>query len=259
MQGSPETVKSEINLPNTGLLTDQEFRELIMGYRNGDTEAKNVIIQHNLRLVMSIAQRFSNRGELDDLFQIGCMGLLKAVDKFDPTFEVKFSTYAVPVIIGEIKQHLRDDGPIKVSRSMKELAGKVDPTRQQLGATLGKEPTLSQLESATGLSREEIAGALEVSRPLNSLQDIVYEEEGDAVSREMLIGEEVEHTKWLEHFALHEVIAKLPKRLRLLVELRFFEEKTQSEIAAIFGVSQVQICRLEKEALYRLRHLYLND
>jgi RNA polymerase sporulation-specific sigma factor len=256
---SPEAVKSEINLPSNHLLTDQEFLELIVKYRNGDKDAKNTIIQHNLRLVMSVAQRFINRLELDDLFQIGCMGLMKAIEKFNPAYGVKFSTYAVPVIIGEIKQHLRDDGPIKISRNLKEIAVKVEQIRGQLANTNGKEPTLSELETATGYSREEIAAALEATRPINSLQEIVHEEEGDAISREQLVGEETVYAKWLEQFALQEVIRKLPERLQKLIKLRFFEEKTQSEIAAIFGVSQVQVCRLEKEALHKLRNLYLNE
>jgi RNA polymerase sporulation-specific sigma factor len=259
MLESPEAVRSEITLPVNVLLSDQEFRELIVKYRHGDIDAKNEIIQHNLRLVMSIAQRFASRGELDDLFQIGCMGLIKAIEKFNPTYEVKFSTYAVPVIIGEIKQYLRDDGPIKISRSIKEIALKIDQTRIRLGSVLGKEPTLSELEQATGLSREEIAGALEATRPLNSLQEIVHEEDGNSLSREQFIGEEADHLRWLEHYALREMIEKLPERLKQLIYLRFYKEKTQSEIAESFGVSQVQICRLEKEALHRLRKLYLSE
>ena len=260
MLSSPGVVKREIVLPNNGLLSDEEFYELMMAYRKGNPEAKEVIIQCNLRLVMSIAQRFAGRGEMEDLFQIGCLGLLKAVDKFDPSYGVKFSTYAVPLIIGEIKQYLRDEGPLKVSRGIKEIAAKVEQTRYQLANEMGKEPTLSELVEASGLSREEIASALEATRPLNSLQEVIYEEEGESISREYLIGEEdTEHHRWLERYALKEVIAKLPERLRLLVELRFFQEKTQSEVAEYLGVSQVQVCRLEKEALLQLRKLYLSE
>lgn len=258
MLGSPGTAKSDFSISERNLLTDVEFQRLIAEYNSGNREAKNLIIQHNLRLVMSIAQRFSNRGELDDLFQIGCIGLMKSVDKFDPSFGVKFSTYAVPVIIGEIKQHLRDEGPIKVSRSIKEIAIRVEQARTELAHQLGKEPTLSELEEVTGVSREEIAVALEATRPLNSLQEIVKEDEGDNLVREQLIGEEDEHLKWLENFSLREGIARLPERLKYLIELRFFQEQTQSEVARIFGVSQVQICRLEKEALQLLRK-YLED
>lgn len=253
MLGSPEVAKSDFTIAERNLLTDEEFQRLITEYHSGNREAKNLIIQHNLRLVMSIAQRFSNRGELDDLFQIGCIGLMKAVDKFDPSFGVRFSTYAVPVIIGEIKQHLRDEGPIKVSRGIKEVAIRVEQARTELAHQLGKEPTLSELEEATGISREEIAAAMEATRPLNSLQEIIKEDEGDNLVREQLIGEDEEHLKWLENFALREGIARLPERLKFLIEMRFFQEKTQSEVAAIFGVSQVQVCRLEKEALQLLR------
>ncbi|HBF38222.1 MAG TPA: RNA polymerase sigma-G factor [Firmicutes bacterium] len=259
MLGSPEIIRSEITLPENDLLSDEEFLNLVSQYRQGDREAKNTIIQHNLRLVMSIAQRFAYRGEIDDLFQIGCMGLIKAIEKFDPLFAVKFSTYAVPVIIGEIKQYLRDDGPIKVSRGLKEIAAKIEQTRIQLANENGQEPTLSELVSATGLPREEIAGALEATRPLNSLQDFIHEDEGDILCREHFIGEDTEHTIWLENYALREAIEKLPARLKELIMLRFFEEKTQSQIADIFGVSQVQICRLEKEALHKLRNLYVSD
>lgn len=260
MLSSPGAVKNDINLPDKELLTDFQFYQLISRFRRGDTEAKDIIIQHNLRLVMSIAQRFSGRGEIEDLFQIGCLGLLKAIDRFDPAYNVKFSTYAVPLIIGEIKQFLRNEGPMKISRSVKEIAVKVEQTRYQLTLELGQEPTLSELVAASGLSREEIATALEATRPINSLQEIVFEEDGDSVSREHLVGgEDDRQCEWLEHYALNEVIAQLPERLRRLIELRFFQEKTQSEVAEEFGVSQVQICRLEKEALYQLRKLYLSD
>jgi len=253
MLGSPGIAKSEFSFSERNLLSDDEFQRLITEYRSGDKEAKNSIVQHNLRLVMSIAQRFNGRGELDDLFQIGCIGLMKAIDKFDPSYGVRFSTYAVPVIIGEIKQHLRDEGPIKVSRSIKEVAIRVEQARTELAHQLGKDPALSELEEATGISREEIAVALEATRPLNSLQEIVKEDEGDNLVREQLIGEDEEHLKWLERFSLREGIAQLPERLKYLIQLRFFKELTQSEVALVFGVSQVQICRLEKEALQILR------
>jgi RNA polymerase sporulation-specific sigma factor len=259
MLGSPGAVKNEINLPGNNLLTDEQFLQLIQDYHDGRSEAKNIIAQHNLRLVMSVAQRFNGRGEIEDLFQIGCIGLIKAIERFDPSYGVKFSTYAVPLIIGEIKQHLRDEGPIKVSRGLKEVAAKVEQTRSQLASLFGKEPTLNELEEASGLSREEIAGALEATRPVNSLQEIIKEDDGDTLCREQLVGEDGEHSKWIEHYALREVIDKLSPRLKLLIDLRFFNDKTQTEVAEVFGVSQVQVCRLEKEALHQLRKLYLSD
>ena len=259
MSGSPAVAKSELNIPHEALLSEREFQELINRHREGDPEAKNIIVQHNLRLVMSIAQRFNGRGELDDLFQIGCMGLMKAVERFEPSFGVRFSTYAVPVIIGEIKQYLRDEGPIKISRSLKETAIKVEQTRVALTYKLGKEPTIAELVADTGLSREEIASALEATRPVNSLQEVMHDDEGESLVREQLVGEDGEHLRWLEQYALREVIAMLPERLRLLIEMRFFQEKTQSEVALFFGVSQVQICRLEKDALQQLRKFYLSE
>lgn len=259
MMKPPEQFSKEVNIPAHQLLTEDQFIELIENYRQGNRDAKEIIIQHNLRLVLSITQRFSGRGEADDLFQIGCLGLLKAVEKFDLNYGVKFSTYAVPLIIGEIKQYLRDEGPIKVSRGLKEIAVKVEQTQQQLIADSGREPTLSELVAASGLSREEIASALEATRPLNSLQEVVYADGGDEVSREDLVGEsDREHHEWLEKYALQEIISQLPTRLQRLVSLRFFEEWTQSQVAEEFGVSQVQVCRLEKEALYELRKLYNN-
>lgn len=259
MQGSLASVRVSFDLPECQLLSESEFLKLIHRFRNGDSEAKQIIVQHNLRLVMSITQRFAGRGELEDLFQIGCVGLMKAVEKFNPTYGVKFSTYAVPVIIGEIKQHLRDEGPLKVSRSLKENALKVEQMRLELNGTFGREPTLSELVTATGLSREEIATALEAIRPVNSLQEIFSDDEGEGFSREQTVGIEEEYSCFLEQYALQEVIAKLTPRLQQLIELRFFQEKTQAEVAAIFEVSQVQICRLEKDALRRLRQLYLSE
>lgn len=256
MSGYPALARSEISIPDCEVLSKEDFQHLMQRYHNGDLDAKSKIIQHNLRLVMSIAQRFSGRGEIEDLFQIGCLGLLKAVEKFNPIYEVQFSTYAVPLIIGEIKQFLRDEGPIKISRSIKETATKIEQIRSELGFTLGYEPTLAELEKASGFSREEIAAALEAIRPINSLQEFLSDGEADGRVLEDLVGGEQNYNNWLENYALQEILNKLPPRLKELVELRFFEEKTQSEIAAIFGVSQVQISRLEKEALHKLRNLY---
>jgi RNA polymerase sporulation-specific sigma factor len=256
MQSFPEAVKSSLNFTETELLTEAEFLDLIELSKSGSASAKDLIVQRNLRLVRSIAQRFSGRGELEDLFQIGCLGLLKAVERFDPAYGVKFSTYAVPLIIGEIKQSLRDSGPLKIGRSIKENFVRIDSTRKALVAELGRDPTLAELTTATGLSREEIACALEAAQPVSSLQEYLSENEGEGFTREQLIGEEGEHHLWLEHYALKEVVAKLPERLKLLIELRFFQEKTQTEVAAVFGISQVQVCRLEKMALNQLRSYY---
>jgi RNA polymerase sporulation-specific sigma factor len=256
MQNSPEAVKNSLNLTENELLTEAEFLELIQLSKAGSTSAKEMIIQHNLRLVMSIAQRFSNRGEVDDLFQIGCLGLMRAVERFDPAYGVKFSTYAVPLIIGEIKQNLRDSGPLKIGRSIKENHSRIEQTCKSMIAELGREPTLAELVAATGLSREDITCALEAGQPVTSLQEIISDNEGEGFTKEQLIGVEGEHHVWLEHYALQEVVSKLPEKLKLLIELRFFQEKTQHEVAGVFGISQVQVCRLEKSALNQLRSYF---
>jgi RNA polymerase sporulation-specific sigma factor len=257
MQSSPGAVS--IHLPEKVLLSEGEFQQLMESFRSGSEAAKDALINHNLRLVLSIAQRFSGRGETEDLFQIGCLGLMKAVERFDPTYGVKFSTYAVPLIIGEIKQHLRDNGLMKVSRSVKETAYRIEQTRAGLMAKLGREPTLTEVATTSGLSREEIAGALEAVQPMTSIHEYLNGDDPDDVSREDLIGDERIQNQWWEQYVLYEGLAKLPERLKLLIELRFFQEKTQTEVAKLLGVSQVQICRLEKNALNQLRGFYQSE
>lgn len=239
----------------TALLSEEETASLIRRLVGGDQQAKTVLIEHNLRLVQSIVSRFSGRGEeLDDLFQIGAVGLMKAIERFNPDLGVKLSTYAVPVIIGEIKQYLRESGTIKVSRGLKEVAQKVRKARTEFINEKGEEPTLTDLEKLTDLSREEIASALEVSKPLSSLQEVIYEENGSTLTLEERVGTESEE-KMVEDFALRQALQQLDPRARVIIEERFFGEKTQSAIAEKFGVSQVQISRLEKAALCRLREL----
>jgi RNA polymerase sporulation-specific sigma factor len=259
MQSSLGAVRTGFDLPEKGLLSESEFQQLMELFRSGSDEAKDTLINRNLRLVLSIAQRFVGRGETDDLFQIGCLGLMKAVERFDPSYGVKFSTYAVPLIIGEIKQHLRDSGLMKVSRGVRETACRIEHTRAVLLSELGREPTLAELCAGSGLSREEIAGALEAVQPVASLHEYVNGDGPDDLSREELIGDEKEQNQWWERYILYEGIANLPKRLKLLIELRFFQEKTQTEVAKLLGVSQVQICRLEKSALNQLRGFYQNE
>lgn len=235
------------------LLSEEETLLLMGQVASGDAQAKAILVERNLGLVKSIVGRFTGRGvEYDDLVQIGALGLMKAVERFNPELNVKFSTYAVPLIIGAIKQYFRTDGLIKVSRGEKELAQKVMRARTQFIAEKGKEPTLAELAELTALNREEIATALEVSKPLSSLQEVVYEEEGTVLTLEEQVGTEVEE-EVVEDFALRQALHQLEPRLRLIIEERFFGEKTQRELAEKFGVSQVQISRLEKAALCRLR------
>lgn len=246
---------SEINLPKLPLLKEDELRELIELAQNGQSEAKDRLVQHNLRLVMSIVMRFAGRGEEEDLFQIGCMGLIKAIDRFNVELGVQFSTYAVPLIMGEIRQFLREDGPIKVSRNLRDIARNIGITRERFLQETGREPTISELEEATQLSRQEIAAALEASQPIRYLQESIGGEE----SEEQTLGDRVaesgdpQELSWFEGMALHEVVGQLEPRLRRVLEMRFFEEKTQAQVAEVFHLSQVQISRLEKEALRLLR------
>ena len=237
------------------LLSEEETRCLITRARQGEADAAEKLLKYNSRLIKSIILRFAGRGvEFDDLYQIGSLGMLKAIARFDPEKGVKFSTYAVTVIMGEIRQYLREEGVIKTSRNLKELAGKVYKARQEYFERYGKEPTISELEEATKLTREEIAAALEIAQPVSSLQEIVHGEDGVAITLEDRVGEEPEE-KWMESLSLREALERLAPRLRLIVEERFFREKTQEEIAARVGISQVQVSRLEKTALKLLREM----
>ncbi|HHU50852.1 MAG TPA: SigB/SigF/SigG family RNA polymerase sigma factor [Firmicutes bacterium] len=242
----------------TGLLSEEETLHLISLAHQGEQEAKESLLRYNLRLVRSIVVRFVGRGvEFDDLFQIGSLGLLKAIDRFKPEVGVKFSTYAVPLIMGEIKQYLRDSGTIKVSRNLKELSVKIRAVREKYLTVFGQEPTIADLQQETAFSRAEIAAALEVARPVSSLQEVVHEDEGSPITLGEQLGEEIEE-KLTENLSLRDALLSLEPRLRFIVEERFFGEKTQAEIAAEMGLSQVQISRLEKAALQRLRE-FLRD
>lgn len=243
---------SEIELPGDPLLSEGEIRVLLAEAKEGSVEARDELVRRNLRLVMSIAQRFIGRGmELDDLFQIGSLGLLKAIKRFNLAQPVRFSTYAVPVILGEIKQVLRDTGPVKVSRALRELSRRVMNRSEQLAQSLGREPSVSEVAKEMGLAREQVAAALEATRPLVSLQETIHEEEGEP----LFLGDQLraDENGFIDRVTLRTALAKLSKRQQLVVRLRFFADKTQSEVATLLGVSQVQICRLEKEALHRLR------
>jgi len=248
---------SELSLPKLPLLDEETTRQLILQAQNGSKKAKDKLVQHNLRLVMSIVIRFSGRGtEEEDLFQVGCLGLVRAIDRFDLAQGVRFSTYAVPMVMGEIRQYLRESGLIKVSRVIKETARQVAAVREHLWQERGREPTITELEEATKLTKEEIAMALEASQPVRYLQETIGDGNGEDITVADRVAEaDPQELSWLEGRALHEVLDLLEPRLKRLLELRFFEEKTQSEVAVEFGVSQVQVSRLEKEALRRLREI----
>jgi len=237
------------------MLGDEELKELIIKAQAGDQSAKEYILESNLNLVRSIVYRFTNRGyEWDDLFQIGCIGLMKAIERFDLNFSVKFSTYAVPMIIGEIRRFMRDDSPIKVSRPVKELAYRVHRTQEKLNGTLGREPTINEISRELALAPQEIVSALEAVQPPSSLYDHAFHDSGDSV---LLLDQirscDGQDNAYFEKLALKEILSRLPQKERTIVHLRFFEDKTQSEIAQIIGLSQVQVSRIEKHALKLIR------
>ncbi|MDG4655697.1 RNA polymerase sporulation sigma factor SigF [Ectobacillus antri] len=234
-------------------LKDQELKELIYRSQHGDQVARDTLVQTNMRLVWSVVQRFINRGyEPEDLFQIGCIGLLKSVDKFDLSFDVKFSTYAVPMIIGEIQRFLRDDGTVKVSRSLKEIGNKVRKKKDELAKSFGRVPTINEVAEALELTPEEVIMAQEASRPPSSIHETVYENDGDPITILDQIADQSE-AKWFDKLALKEAIQQLDERERLIVYLRYYKDQTQSEVAERLGISQVQVSRLEKRVLQQMK------
>ena len=240
------------------MLGDEQLRELIQQAQLGDKEAKESIVQNNLNLVRSIVHRFTNRGyEWDDLFQIGCIGLVKSIERFDYNYCVKFSTYAVPMIIGEIKRFIRDDNPIKVSRPVKELAFRVHKTQERLQGQLGREPTIMEVSKELALAPQEIIAALEAIQPTTSLYEQTFRDDGDAIHLldQIKCSENDPGSSSFDNLALREVLSRLPTKERKVIELRFFQDKTQSEIAALIQVSQVQVSRIEKQALNMIREL----
>ena len=233
-------------------LKDYEVKDLIKRSQNGEQEARDRIVQKNMRLVWSVVQRFLNRGyEPDDLFQIGCIGLLKSVDKFDLSYDVKFSTYAVPMIIGEIQRFIRDDGTVKVSRSLKETGNKIRKAKDELSKRLGRVPTIVEISGFLEISPEEVVLAQEASRAPASIHETVYENDGDPITLLDQIADT--ETKWFDKIALKEAIEELDERERLIVYLRYYKDQTQSEVASRLGISQVQVSRLEKKILQQMK------
>ena len=228
---------------------------MIEKVKAGDMETRDKFIQGNLRLVLSVIQRFSNRGENpDDLFQVGCIGLIKALDNFDTSHGVKFSTYAVPMIIGEIRRYLRDNNSIRVSRSMRDLAYKSLQARAMLSNLLQREPTVTEIASELDVKREDVVMALESIQEPVSLFEPVFHDDGDAI----YVMDQVQDTrntdvKWIENLSLSEAMKKLSPRERHILNMRFFEGKTQMEVAKEISISQAQVSRLEKNALKYMR------
>ncbi|NLP34131.1 MAG: RNA polymerase sporulation sigma factor SigF [Clostridiales bacterium] len=229
--------------------------ELIKLSQEGDKAARDRVVMENVGLVWSIVRRFANRGhEMEDLFQIGSIGLIKAIDKFDYSFEVKFSTYAVPMITGEIKRFLRDDGMIKVSRSLKETATKIRVVREQFGNKYGREPTLEEIEEELNIARDEIVMALDTGAEVESLYKTIYQGDGNPIYLiDKLIETNDESEKLVDKLALREVIATLNEKEQEIIRLRYFKDRTQTDIAKELGISQVQVSRMEKRILKILR------
>ena len=232
-----------------------ENLQLLQKAAAGDRLARDQLVTDNMGLVWSIVRRFDRRGyDLEDLAQIGCIGLLKAIDKFDLSFEVKFSTYAVPIITGEIKRFLRDDGMIKVSRSLKETAAKARLATEQLGSRLGREPTLGELSRELGVGAEELAAALESGAEVESLYQTIYQSEGSEIKLVDRLAEKSDFQETLlNQMVLEQLLEELPEKERTLIRLRYFQEKTQTQVAEVLGISQVQVSRLEKKILRKLR------
>ncbi|MFS0863478.1 RNA polymerase sporulation sigma factor SigF [Fredinandcohnia sp. 179-A 10B2 NHS] len=234
-------------------LKDNEVKNLIKLSQEGHQDARDLIVQKNMRLVWSVVQRFLNRGyEPDDLFQIGCIGLLKSVDKFDLSYDVKFSTYAVPMIIGEIQRFIRDDGTVKVSRSLKETGNKIRKAKDELSKRLGRIPTIVEIAEFLEITPEDVVLAQEASRAPSSIHETVYENDGDPITLLDQIADNNE-TKWFDKIALKEAIRELDERERLIVFLRYYKDQTQSEVASRLGISQVQVSRLEKKILQQMK------
>lgn len=247
---------TEMNLPRFPRLSDDEAQLLLKEVKEGNNEARERMIHCNLRLVFHLVQRFSNRGyDMEDLFQIGTIGLMKAIDKFDCDYGVQFSTYAVPMIVGEIRRFLRDDGPIKISRSLKETGIRVRAIQEALSHELGREPRLSEVAERTELTVEQITEALEATRYLTSIQEAIYQDDGDAIYVIDQLTNKEEDSRFLEYLALDEVLSRLPERERNILYLRFYRDKTQMEVANEIGISQVQVSRLERKAIAMAREL----
>ena len=244
-----------VNTSELPVLKNNQMMELLLKIKDGDEDARQEFVRGNLRLVLSVIQKFNNRGEnIDDLFQIGCIGLIKAIDNFDLSQNVRFSTYAVPMIIGEIRRYLRDNNPIRVSRSLKDIAYKALQVRERLVRLNAKEPTVSEISKELELPVEDVVMALDAIQDPISLFDPVYQDNGDAI----FVMDQVQDKKdtdenWLQEIALKEAIKKLNSREKLVLDLRFYKGRTQIEVAEEIGISQAQVSRIEKNALKNMK------
>ncbi|WP_138203236.1 RNA polymerase sporulation sigma factor SigG [Haloimpatiens lingqiaonensis] len=244
-----------VNTAKLPILKEEEMKQMLIKMKDGDNEFREKFIKGNLRLVLSVIQRFNNRGEnADDLFQVGCIGLIKAIDNFDLNQNVKFSTYAVPMIIGEIRRYLRDNNSIRVSRSLRDIAYKALQVRDRLIAHNNKEPTISEIAKELEMPREEVVFALDAIQDPVSLFEPIYHDGGDAIYVMDQISDNKNYDEnWLEDISIKEAMKKLNGREKLILSLRFFQGRTQMEVAEEIGISQAQVSRLEKTALKHMR------
>ncbi|GAE29161.1 MULTISPECIES: RNA polymerase sporulation sigma factor SigG [Halalkalibacter] len=238
------------------VLKNAEMRELFQRLQNGETSARETLVNGNLRLVLSVIQRFNNRGEyVDDLFQVGCIGLMKSIDNFDLSQNVKFSTYAVPMIIGEIRRYLRDNNPIRVSRSLRDIAYKALQVRDQLMAEKKreKEPTVQEIAKVLDVPKEDVVFALDAIQDPVSLFEPIYNDGGDPIFvMDQISDERNRDVNWVEEIALKEAMVRLNEREKMILNMRFFQGKTQMEVADEIGISQAQVSRLEKAAIQHM-------
>ena len=244
-----------VNTSKLTVLSGAQMKDLFVRLQSGEISAREELIRGNLRLVLSVIQRFSNRGEhVDDLFQVGCIGLIKAIDNFDLGQNVKFSTYAVPMIIGEIRRYLRDNNQIRVSRSLRDIAYKALQARDRLAVETSREPTIEEIAKQLDVTQEDVVLALDAIQEPISLFEPIYHDGGDPIYVMDQVGDERETERtWLESIAIKEGIGRLGDREKKIISLRFFHGKTQMEVAEEIGISQAQVSRLEKAALKNMR------
>jgi len=237
------------------MMTHKRSQELLLKVKAGDEEARETFICENLRLVLSVIQRFSNRGEqMDDLFQVGCIGLIKAIDNFDLSHNVRFSTYAVPMIIGEVRRHLRDNNALRVSRSLRDTAYKALQVRTRLMEEHSREPHISEIAKELNLPEEDVVFALDAIQDPVSLFEPIYHDDGDAIYvMDQIKDDKNADEQWLDSITIESGLGRLSEREKRIVELRFFQGRTQMEVAAEIGISQAQVSRLEKSALKHMR------
>jgi len=244
-----------VNTAKLKVLTNDEKKLLLDEIKKGDMKARETFINGNLKLVLSVIQRFTNRGEnMDDLFQVGCIGLIKAIDNFDTSHDVKFSTYAVPMIIGEVRRYLRDNNVIRVSRSMRDTAYKALSAKEKLMSELSREPNVDDIAKELGIAKEEVVMAMDAIVDPVSLFDPVYTDGGDSIYvMDQVSDRQNIDDNWLEEISLREAIKRLSDREKRILSLRFFDGKTQMEVANEIGISQAQVSRLEKNAINQIK------